>query len=117
MGVGNDPRRKPKVRLTGMSKLGWVAFPETEFGSPPRRGALGLDLVTAGINALVVSAVGLALLWLGKERFEAQDRRMDQIEERLERRLDTLQSSVDSMRSDLTQVALAVGARRRATNT
>jgi hypothetical protein len=98
-----------------------------------------LELLTAGINALVVTAVGLVLLWFGKERFEALDGRMTQMEARLdgrmtqmeerhdsqmiqmevrlERRLDALQSSQDAMRSDLTQVALAVGVRRRATNT
>jgi len=49
-------------------------------------------------------------------RFEAQDQRFDRLEHRLEQRLDVVQASVDAMRSDLTQVALAVGVRRRATN-
>ena len=35
---------------------------------------------------------------------------------RLVGRIDTLQSSVDAMRSDLTQVAFAVGTRPRAQN-
>jgi hypothetical protein len=38
------------------------------------------------------------------------------METRLDGRIDTLQSSVDAMRSDLTQVALAVGTRPRAQN-
>ena len=75
------------------------------------------------VNAAVVAAVGLILGWLGKGRFEAIDRRfeavderIDRLEERLERRIDALQASVDAMRSDLTQVALAVGVRPRAEN-
>jgi len=71
-----------------------------------------MDLVASVINAAVVALVGLILAWLGKGRFEAQDRRMD----RLEQRMDAFQASLDAMRSDLTQVALAVGVRPRATN-
>ena len=40
---------------------------------------------------------------------------MDRLEDRLGKRFDMLQASVDAMRSDLTQVALAVGV-RKATN-
>lgn len=75
-----------------------------------------MELLGTAINAAVVAAVGLVLAWLGKGRFEAVDRRFERLEERLEHRIDALQASVDSMRSDLTQVALAVGVRRRATN-
>jgi hypothetical protein len=82
-----------------------------------------MDVISTSINAAVVAMVGLILAWLGKGRFEAidrrfesQDKRIDRLEERLERRMDSLQGSVDAMRSDLTQVALAVGVRRRATN-
>lgn len=71
-----------------------------------------MDLVASVINAAVVALVGLILAWLGKGWFEAQDRRMD----RLEQRMDAFQASLDAMRSDLTQVALAVGVRPRATN-
>jgi len=42
--------------------------------------------------------------------------RIDTLEGRLDGRFDTLQSSIDAMRSDLTQVALAVGVRPRAQN-
>jgi hypothetical protein len=38
------------------------------------------------------------------------------LEARLDGRIDTLQSSMDAMRSGLTQVALAVGVRQRAQN-
>ncbi len=82
-----------------------------------------MDVIGTAINAAVVAMVGLILAWLGKGRFESQDRRIDRLdgridrfEERMEHRMDTLQASVDAMRSDLTQVALAVGVRRRATN-
>lgn len=49
-----------------------------------------MELITAGINAVVVSALGLVLVWLGKERFEAHDRRMDRLEESLIGRLHQL---------------------------
>ena len=62
-----------------------------------------------------------------QSKFEALDRkidrletrldgRIDTLEARLDGRIDTLQSSMDAMRSDLTQVALAVGVRPRAQN-
>lgn len=75
-----------------------------------------MEVAGTAINAAVVAAVGLILAWLGKGRFEAMDRRMERLEERLEHRIDSLQASVDAMRSDLTQVALAVGVRPRADN-
>ena len=75
-----------------------------------------MDVVATAINAAVVAAVGLLLAWLVRGRFDAQERRIDRLEERLERRMDGLQASVDAMRSDLTQVASAVGVRPRATN-
>jgi len=82
-----------------------------------------MDVAGVAINAAVVAAVGLILGWLGKGRFEAVDRRIDRLDERLdhridslERRMDAFQASIDAMRSDLTQVALAVGVRPRATN-
>lgn len=115
-----------------------------------------MEVLGTVINAVVVAVVGLALAWLGRERFdaqvrridgleqvqgqridrleevlgqridrleEAQGRRIDRLEERLDHRIDSLekrietgQGSIDAMRSDLTQVALAVGVRRRATN-
>jgi hypothetical protein len=45
-------------------------------------------------------------------RFDAVDRRFDAVDRRLER----VEASIDGLRSDLTQVALAVGARPRAEN-
>jgi len=97
-----------------------------------------MDPLVASINAVVVAAVGGVLAWLGKGRFDALDRMIDRLEARLDGRIDSLearfdgrtdllegrldgrfdalQSSMDAMRSDLTQVALAVGVRPRAQN-
>ena len=75
-----------------------------------------MDLVGTLINTAVVAAVGLVLAWLGKGRFEALERRIDRLEERVDGRIDAIQGSIGGLRSDLTQVALAVGVRPRATN-
>jgi hypothetical protein len=97
-----------------------------------------MDLLVASINAVVVAVVGGVVAWLGKGRFDALDRKIDaldtrltgqigsvetqldgrigSLEARLDGRIDTLRSSMDAMRSDLTQVALAVGVRPRARN-
>jgi hypothetical protein len=82
-----------------------------------------MEVLSTVVNAVVVGTVGLILAWLGKGKLEAQDRRVDRLEERLEhridglqQRMDTLQVSLDGVRSDLTQVALAVGVRRTATS-
>lgn len=68
-----------------------------------------MEILGTAVNAVVVGIVGLVLAWLGKSRFDALDRRIDRLEERLD-------GSISSLRSDLTQVALAVGARPRAEN-
>jgi hypothetical protein len=80
-----------------------------------------MDLAGNAINALVVGVMGVILAWLAKGKFEAIDRRfasierrIDRLEERVEARMDAFQTSLDGMRSDLTQIALAVGARPRA---
>jgi hypothetical protein len=78
-----------------------------------------MELLSTVVNAAVVGVVGLTLAWLGKGRFEAIDRRFEALDNRIDRldtRMDAFQASVDAMRSDLTQVALAVGVRGRATN-
>jgi hypothetical protein len=82
-----------------------------------------MDLLVASINVVVVALVGAVVAWLARGRFEAIDRRfevldrkIDRLETRLDGRIETLQSSMDAMRSDLTQVALAVGVRPRAQN-
>lgn len=76
-----------------------------------------MDLVATAINAAVILVVGALLSWQMNGRFKQIDRgmdslerRMDSLERRLERRMDSLERSVDSLRSDLTRVALVVGA-------
>ena len=87
-----------------------------------------MDVFGTAVNAAVIASVGLLLAWLGKGRFEAVDRwfddvdrrfddvdrRIDRLEERLDHRIDALQAFLGAIRSDLTQVALAVGVRSRA---
>ena len=97
-----------------------------------------MDLVASGLNAVVVVAVGLVLAWLGKDRFKALETRIDRLETRLDGRIDRLESDlsgrmdriesrfetrfdrlddrVADLRADVTQIALAVGARPRASN-
>ena len=75
-----------------------------------------MDLLAVSINAIVVAVVGGIVAWLGRGRFEALDRRFDRLETRLDGRIDSLEARLDAMRSDLTQVALAVGVRPRAQN-
>ncbi len=67
-----------------------------------------MEIASTIVNAFVVAAVGLLLGWLAKGRFKEINRRFDDVECRME----GFQRSLDSMRSDLTQVALAVGAPR-----
>ena len=85
-----------------------------------------MEIVVPVVNAIVVALVGLAVSWTLKGRFDALEKRMDGFERRMdgfERRLEgfeiqlrSFQASLDAMRSDLTQVALAVGARPSAEN-
>ena len=86
-----------------------------------------MDFVGTAVNALVVAAVGLLIAWLGKGRFDALEQRIDRFEgqvdarfARLEAQVDArfarLEGQVDALRSDLTRVALAVGARPKAGN-
>ena len=100
-----------------------------------------MDLLGTMVNVATVTVVGAIVVWFTRGRFEAIDRRIDRLENRLagtatrlDRRIDrvearfdgleagldgrfgALQSTMDAMRSDLTQVALAVGVRPRAQN-
>jgi hypothetical protein len=73
-----------------------------------------MGVVNTVITSSVTLAGGVILVWLGKGRFDAQDRRTDRWEERLDHRIDGLQTSLNGVRSDLTQIAMAVGVRPRA---
>jgi hypothetical protein len=104
-----------------------------------------MELAGTAINATVVAVVGVVLAWLAKGRFDGVEHRIDRLEERLDgridqlgnrldgrldgldgridrleqrmdQRFDRLEASVDALRSDITQIALAVGVRQRAEN-
>jgi uncharacterized protein YdcH (DUF465 family) len=85
-----------------------------------------MDVASTAINATVIAAVGVLLAWFLKgqfgtivQRFEAIDQRFDAIDQRFDEvghRIDRVEEGLDRLRSDLTQVALAVGVRPRATN-
>lgn len=67
-----------------------------------------MDILGTVTNAVLLILVGGLLSWQLGGRFKAVDDRF----KALETRLDSLQRSVDGIRSDLTQVALAVGMKR-----
>ena len=71
-----------------------------------------LEVLVAVVNATVMGAVGLALWWAFRGRFEAIEKRIDAVEARMGR----LEAEMLGLRSDLTMVALAVGAKPRAGN-
>jgi hypothetical protein len=67
-----------------------------------------MDLLVTVVNAAVVGAAGLALWWAFRGRFETLEK-VDHLET-------SLRSEIAAVRSDLTMVALAVGAGPRAEN-
>ena len=89
-----------------------------------------MELVGTVITATVVTLVGAILAWLAKGRFDVVDQRFDRLEHRVDRleersesridrldgRIDRLGSTLDALRSDITQIALAVGVRPKAQN-
>jgi chaperonin cofactor prefoldin len=86
-----------------------------------------VDILSTVINAVVVAAVGFIVIRVGsgrhedlKERFEDLKGQVERLENRLDKRIDRLdqridgvQVGVEALRSDLTSIALAVGARGR----
>ena len=73
-----------------------------------------MDLLSNVINAIVMAAVGLALWLLVRGKLEAIEQRIERLEARVDRLEAEVSARIDSLRSDLTQVALAVGAAPRA---
>ena len=93
-----------------------------------------MDALSTIVNAAVVAVVGILLAWHTKGRFDQNERQHARIEAKLEAhdarfetlegrvtsletrfdafeaRMDSFERSLNSMRSDLTRVALAVGA-------
>ena len=55
-----------------------------------------MDLLSTGINALVVAVVGLLAAWYTKGRFDALDQRIDRVEERIDSRIDHLEARFDA---------------------
>ena len=72
-----------------------------------------MDLIASVVNAAVVAAVGLVLWLLIKGRLESLDDRFQRLEDRVGSLESSVNARIDALRSDLTQVALAVGAKPR----
>ncbi|MGZ6544913.1 MAG: hypothetical protein ACXVEI_06335 [Actinomycetota bacterium] len=96
-----------------------------------------MEILQAAISALVVASVGLILARLAGQRFDALEASIGRVEQRLDGRIDVLDAKfesrfdsleakfdgkfdtldrkfdtkVDALRADITQIALAVGAR------
>ena len=68
-----------------------------------------MDIWTPLINALPVVVVGILITFYLHGRFEQVDKRLDDTN----RRIDLVVAELAAVRSDLTNVALAVGARLR----
>lgn len=69
-----------------------------------------MDLVQAAVNGAVVAIVAAVAGYVINQRFEGLERRMDRFEDRIESRLLRVEDALGQLRSDLTRVALAVGA-------
>jgi len=72
-----------------------------------------MDVIGSVVVSVLVIAVGVLLSWLTSGRFDEVHERIARLEDRFDTRMDSFQASVDGLRSDLTAVALAVGARPR----
>jgi hypothetical protein len=66
-----------------------------------------MDVLNTLVNGVVVAVAAGLFAWYAKGRFDALDRRIDRLEERMDR-------SFDAVHSNLTQVALAVGVQPKA---
>jgi hypothetical protein len=74
-----------------------------------------VELLTSAINTAVVAVVGVIVTWLVKGRIDRVEAEIGglgaEMNERFARLEDRMDRGFDSVRSDLTRVALAVGAR------
>jgi hypothetical protein len=87
-----------------------------------------VELVLQLSNAIAVAVVGVLVWFYMRGRFEQVDRRFDQMAQRfdrieqniatlradMDRKFELLVTELNAVRSDLTRVALAVGARPEA---
>jgi len=72
-----------------------------------------MDVIGSVVVSGIVVTVGFLLARITSARSEELKERIDRLEDRVDKRMAAFQASVDGMRSDLTAVALAVGARPR----
>ena len=83
-----------------------------------------MDVVTTLVIGILLALFTGIQAWLTKERFDKQDQRMDRTDERVDRRFDQVAAELAAIRaqmaaenaairSDLTQIALALGLRAR----
>lgn len=79
-----------------------------------------MDLIAQFGNTLAIAVVGVLVWFYMRGRFEQIDRRSTELKQDMnqrfdqnDRRLEALASEIAAVRSDLTHVALAVGARTR----
>jgi hypothetical protein len=75
-----------------------------------------METLSVLINSAVITAVGVLLGFYTKGRLDKNDQAIKELRETVDARMDAFQRSLDAMRSDLTQVALAVGAGRQASS-
>lgn len=71
-----------------------------------------MELLTPLLTGALLAVFTVVLTWITKAQFDTQRGENDRRFSQLERRLDQLTSEIAVLRSDLTQIALAVGARR-----
>ena len=72
-----------------------------------------MDILTPLAVGIVLATLTGNQAWMNKGRFDKQDERLDRLEARIDRRFDRLASENAAIRSDLTQIALALGLRAR----
>ena len=73
-----------------------------------------MNLTVSLVNTFVVVAVGAILTLLTNDRFRVLRREMTELKSDIARVESRLDAGIAAVRSDLVQVALAVGARRDA---
>ena len=73
-----------------------------------------MDLAVTLLNTFVVVAVGAILTFLTNDRFRLLRREMTELKSDIARVESRLDAGIAAVRSDIVQVALAVGAKRDA---
>lgn len=84
-----------------------------------------MEIAATMVNAAVIAVVGALLWWATRGRFEALEAklevrftglegRIDRLEGRMDRLEERMDRGFDSVRSDITRIALALGVRPEA---